>query len=63
MKKYAISELVFDFDLYPRGSVDSHHVGEIAAAIEAGSITDGGSRPLNTSAVVRAGTFRSCVVA
>lgn len=37
MKKYAINELVYDFDLYPRGSVDSHHVGEIAAAIQAGS--------------------------
>jgi ParB-like chromosome segregation protein Spo0J len=36
MKKYALSELVFDFDIYPRGDVDSHHVGEIASAIEAG---------------------------
>lgn len=37
MKKYALSELVLDFELYPRGGVDSHHVTEIAAAIEAGS--------------------------
>ena len=37
MKKYALSELVLDFDLYPRGGVDSHHVTEIAAAIEAGT--------------------------
>jgi len=38
MKNYKLSELVLDFDLYPRGGVDSHHVGEIAAAIEAGSV-------------------------
>ena len=37
MKSYKLSELVLDFDLYPRGSVDSHHVGEIAQAIEAGA--------------------------
>lgn len=37
MKKYRLSELVLDFDLYPRGSVDSHHVGEIASAIESGA--------------------------
>lgn len=37
MKRYKLSELVLDFDLYPRGSVDSHHVGEIASAIEAGA--------------------------
>ena len=37
MKTHKIAELVFDFDIYPRGSVDSHHVGEIAAAIEAGA--------------------------
>jgi hypothetical protein len=36
VKKYKLSELVLDFDIYPRGSVDSHHVGEIAAAMEAG---------------------------
>lgn len=37
MKKYALSELVLDFEIYPRGSVDSHHVGEIAEAIRAGA--------------------------
>lgn len=37
MKKYALSELVLDFDLYPRGSVDMHHAGEIADAIQAGA--------------------------
>lgn len=37
MKKYALSELVLDFDLYPRGDVDSHHVTEIASALEAGA--------------------------
>lgn len=37
MKSYKLSELVLDFDLYPRGSVDSHHAGEIASAIEAGA--------------------------
>lgn len=38
MKKYPLSELVLDFEIYPRGSVDSHHVGEIAEAIRAGSV-------------------------
>ena len=37
MKKHALSELIFDFDLYPRGQVDSHHVTEIVAAIDAGA--------------------------
>lgn len=37
MKEYPISELVFDFDLYPRGKVDSTHASEIAGAIEAGA--------------------------
>jgi hypothetical protein len=37
MKKYKLSELILDFELYPRGSVDSHHAGEIASAIEAGA--------------------------
>jgi ParB-like chromosome segregation protein Spo0J len=37
VKKYALSELVLDFDIYPRGDVDSHHVGEIASAMEAGA--------------------------
>jgi len=37
MNTHALSELVFDFDIYPRGSVDSHHVSEIAEAMRAGS--------------------------
>jgi ParB-like nuclease domain len=36
MKKHSISALVFDYDLYPRGSVDSQHASEIAASMEAG---------------------------
>ena len=36
MKKYLLSALVLDFDLYPRGDVDGHHVSEIAAAVSAG---------------------------
>lgn len=36
MKKYKVSELVLDFDVYPRGQVDSQHASYIAAAIEAG---------------------------
>lgn len=38
MKTFKLSALVLDFDLYPRGSVDSHHAAEIAAAIEAGAV-------------------------
>lgn len=37
MKRHPISALVFDYELYPRGGVDSHHVGEIEAAIRAGA--------------------------
>ena len=37
MKKYKLSALVLDFDLYPRGKVDSQHVAQIAASIEAGT--------------------------
>ncbi len=37
MKKHPLSALVFDFTLFPRGSIDSHHVGEIESAIRAGS--------------------------
>jgi len=37
MKNYLLSELVLDFDLYPRGSIDNHHVAEIATAVSAGS--------------------------
>jgi len=36
VKKYPLSALVFDFEIYPRGSVDSQHAAEIAAALEAG---------------------------
>jgi len=36
MKTYPLSALVFDFDLYPRGSVDSQHVSEITVAMQAG---------------------------
>lgn len=36
MTKHPISALVFDFTLYPRGSLDSHHVTEISQAILAG---------------------------
>ncbi len=38
MKTHPLSALVLDFDIYPRGSVDAHHIGEIAAAIEAGAV-------------------------
>lgn len=37
MKKHKLSELVLDYELYPRGDVDSHHVTEIAFAIDAGA--------------------------
>jgi len=37
VKKYPLSALVFDFDIYPRGSVDSQHVREIAASLQAGA--------------------------
>lgn len=37
MKKHKVSELVEDFDVYPRGHVDSQHVGYIVAALEAGA--------------------------
>lgn len=36
MKKHKISELVEDFDVYPRGSVDSQHATDIASAMESG---------------------------
>lgn len=35
MKNHPLSALIFDFTIYPRGSVDSHHVSEISVAIEA----------------------------
>lgn len=36
MRKIKIADLVFDTEVYPRGSVDSQHVSNLAAAIEAG---------------------------
>ena len=36
MKTMKVSLLVLDFDLYPRQQIDSHHVGEMVAAEEAG---------------------------
>jgi hypothetical protein len=35
--KLKLSELVFDFDLYPRAEVDSHHVSVLRAADQAGA--------------------------
>lgn len=35
--KIKLTEIVEDFDLYPRGDVDSQHVSHIADAIEAGA--------------------------
>lgn len=37
MKKYKASELVEDFDVYPRGHVDSQHVGYMLASLVAGA--------------------------
>jgi hypothetical protein len=37
MRKMKVGELVFDFDLYPRGSVSTHHVAELVRALEAGA--------------------------
>lgn len=36
--KLKLSELVFDFDLYPRAEVDSHHVSVLRAADQAGAV-------------------------
>lgn len=36
MKTRKLSELVLDFDLYPRASVDSHHASDMQKAVEAG---------------------------
>lgn len=38
MKKHPLSALIFDFTLYPRGGVESHHVSEIEAAIRSGAV-------------------------
>lgn len=37
MKRYQLSELILDFDLYPRGGVDPAHVTQIAEALVAGA--------------------------
>ncbi len=37
MKQLKLSELVLDFSLYPRATVDDQHVGYIAEAMEAGA--------------------------
>lgn len=37
MRKMKVGELVFDFDLYPRGSVNTHHVAELGRALESGA--------------------------
>ena len=36
MKTYQLSELVLDYSLYPRGKVDTQHVSQIVASIDAG---------------------------
>ena len=37
MKTHQLAELVLDFDMYPRGKVDSHHAAQMVASIEAGA--------------------------
>ena len=37
MKTYKLAELILDFDLYPRGKVDSQHVANMVASLEAGA--------------------------
>lgn len=36
MRKRKLSELVLDFDLYPRATVDSYHANDMQKAVEAG---------------------------
>lgn len=38
MRKMKVSELVLDFDLYPRASIDTHHAAEMGHAVAAGSV-------------------------
>lgn len=38
MRKLKLAELVLDFDVYPRSSIDTHHAGEMSRAVEAGAI-------------------------
>lgn len=37
MRKMKVSELVLDFDLYPRASINSYHAGEMQRSVEAGA--------------------------
>jgi hypothetical protein len=37
MRKLKVGELVLDFDLYPRASISTHHVGELRRAVETGA--------------------------
>jgi hypothetical protein len=37
MKTYKLSELILDFDLYPRGKVDSQHATNMVISLEAGA--------------------------
>jgi hypothetical protein len=37
MKTYKLSELILDFDLYPRGKVDSQHAANMVASLDAGA--------------------------
>ena len=37
MRKMKLSELVLDFDLYPRASIDTYHAGEMQRSVEAGA--------------------------
>lgn len=37
MRKLKLSELILDFDLYPRSSIDSHHASEMQRSVSAGS--------------------------
>jgi hypothetical protein len=36
MRKMKVCELIVDFGLYPRASIDTHHVGEMRKALDAG---------------------------
>jgi hypothetical protein len=37
MRKRKLSELVLDFDLYPRASIDTHHAAEMLHAVKGGA--------------------------
>lgn len=38
MRKMKVCELIVDFSLYPRASIDSHHVGEMRKSLDAGTV-------------------------